>query len=168
MIKNICVALSLSLLSTVVLARSNVQYEVTITNITPGQTFTPQLLVTHPRSVQLFQAGSPASDSLEILAEDGNTGPITDDIVNEATDVQTIGGLLGPSSTRCFADFHHFTHQIARPYFVQFRLKLPTSTSHSYLQKPRTYVPNYCIKTQRLVLVLTQLMRLSHILGLMD
>ena len=99
MIKQSIAALSLTLASTVALAQPAVQYEVTLTNITPGQTFTPQLVVTHPKSVQLFQVGSAASASLEVLAEDGNTAPLTDDLVNEATDVVTIGGLLGPGES---------------------------------------------------------------------
>ena len=36
-------------------------YEVTVTNITPGQTFTPQMVVTHAADISLFQLGEPAS-----------------------------------------------------------------------------------------------------------
>ena len=75
------------------------KYEVTITNLTRGQAFTPQLVATHSRAVSLFQTGSPASLPLEILAEAGDTGPLTDALLAkpyEVADVQTIPGLLAP------------------------------------------------------------------------
>lgn len=77
-------------------------YEATITNITSGQTFTPQLLVTHKRSIQLFKVGQPASQELEILAEDGATQPLTDLLAglgNKVGDVQTIPDLLEPGES---------------------------------------------------------------------
>ncbi|MGH1487231.1 MAG: spondin domain-containing protein [Cellvibrionaceae bacterium] len=77
-------------------------YEVTITNITRGQTFTPQLVVTHNRNVQLFELGQPSSSELEILAEDGNTQPLTDllgSLGRKVGDVQTIAGLLEPGES---------------------------------------------------------------------
>ena len=74
-------------------------YQVSITNLTPGQTFTPQLLVTHPRHTRLFTLGEAASVELEILAEGGDTGPLTDSIGDAATDIETIPGLLGPGDT---------------------------------------------------------------------
>ena len=45
-------------------AQAETTYEVTITNVTRGQTFTPQLIVTHRRSVSLFTAGEPARAAL--------------------------------------------------------------------------------------------------------
>ena len=95
-------ALLLVLVSSVAMADSNyyrAKYEVTITNITPGQTFTPQLVVTHPKSVRLFKVGEPASTELEILAEAGDTEPLADAIKNAVFDTKTIGGLLGPGET---------------------------------------------------------------------
>lgn len=79
-----------------------IKYEVTITNITRGQTFTPQLVVTHNRRVQLFKVGTPASEELEILAEDGNTGPLTEVLLADqrnVSDAQTIDGLLAPGQS---------------------------------------------------------------------
>ena len=43
--------------------------EVTITNITKGQIFTPILAVAHARGASLFELGMPASNELEQLAE---------------------------------------------------------------------------------------------------
>lgn len=77
-------------------AIAQVDYEVTITNITPGQSFTPQLVVTHPGNAILFKLGEPASPELEMLAESGDTGPLTDLLSGIAVDITTIPGLLGP------------------------------------------------------------------------
>ena len=94
MLNKTLAALSLTLFAGSAIAQ--VDYEVTITNITPGQSFTPQLVVTHPGSVILFKLGEPASPELEILAEGGDTGPLTEALGGVAMDAQTIPGLLGP------------------------------------------------------------------------
>lgn len=81
---------------------ATLKYEVTITNLTRGQSFTPQLVATHSRAVSLFEAGAPASLPLEILAEGGDTGPLTDALLAqsyEVADVQTIPGLLAPGAS---------------------------------------------------------------------
>jgi hypothetical protein len=46
-------------------------YDVTITNITKAQTFTPILVFSHKPGVKLFSLGQPASVELEQLAEQG-------------------------------------------------------------------------------------------------
>ncbi len=77
-------------------------YEVTITNITKGQTFTPQLVVSHRANVALFELGAPASEELAILAEAGNTEPLTNVLASlgrRVSDVQTIAGLLAPGQS---------------------------------------------------------------------
>ncbi len=53
------------------------RFEVTVTNLTRGQQFTPILVAAHRRGVSLFKAGDPASPQLEILAEEGDTAPLT-------------------------------------------------------------------------------------------
>src|SRR5919109_1036550 len=52
------------------------RFEVTITNLTRGQTFTPIFAVSHKPGVGFFMGGQPASVPLEILAEAGDTAPI--------------------------------------------------------------------------------------------
>lgn len=74
-------------------------YEVTITNLTPGQSFTPQFLAVHSPGLDLFEIGEAASWELEQLAEGGATGPLTDIYVNASDDLVTIDGLLGPGET---------------------------------------------------------------------
>ena len=77
-------------------------FEVTITNLTKGQTFTPQLLTTHKRGIHLFEAGAPASLSLELLAEAGDTAPLSADLSSygaKVADIQTVPGLLPPGAS---------------------------------------------------------------------
>ncbi len=77
------------------------RYEVSITNITKGQTFTPILVATHRAGVRLFELGSEASLELETVAETGDTGPLAALLegLPEVGEVQVIGGLLGPGAT---------------------------------------------------------------------
>ena len=53
-------------------------YEVTITNLTPGQPITPPLLVTHGKDAGFFTVGEMASDEIQQLAENGNTAPLVE------------------------------------------------------------------------------------------
>ena len=53
-------------------AAKSQMYEVTITNLTPGQPITPPLLVTHSNDAGFFTPGEVASDELQQLAENGN------------------------------------------------------------------------------------------------
>ena len=74
-------------------------YEVTITNITKGQTFTPQLIATHDRHVEFFALGHPASAGVESMAESGSTAALTEEFMAhwyQVSEVKTIAGLLGP------------------------------------------------------------------------
>jgi len=51
--------------------------QVTVTNLTRGQIFTPLLVVSHNSHVRLFHAGKPASKELAALAEGGDVAPLT-------------------------------------------------------------------------------------------
>jgi hypothetical protein len=51
-------------------------YEVTVTNLTPGQPITPPLLVTHSYDEGIFSVGEMASSELQQLAENGNLEPL--------------------------------------------------------------------------------------------
>ena len=77
-------------------------YEVTITNITPGQTFTPILAVTHKASIGVFELGKSASPELATLAESGNVVPLSDLLdgaPRQVLDQTTGSGLLGPGES---------------------------------------------------------------------
>ncbi|MGH7408593.1 MAG: spondin domain-containing protein [Candidatus Methylomirabilales bacterium] len=53
------------------------KYEVTVSNLTRGQRFTPILVASHKGGVSNFTLGDSASSQLAFLAEDGGTGPLT-------------------------------------------------------------------------------------------
>ncbi|MCI0352363.1 MAG: spondin domain-containing protein [Acidobacteriales bacterium] len=59
-----------------VAAQEGPRFEVTITNLTRGQVFTPIFAASHKAGVSFFMAGQPSSVALEILAEGGDTVPI--------------------------------------------------------------------------------------------
>lgn len=89
------------LFSSAVLADGGANYEVTITNLTRAQTFTPILVASHREGVKIFELGSAASNELSTLAEGGDVGPLTaaleanDDVVDTANS----GGLLMPGAS---------------------------------------------------------------------
>ena len=60
------------------MGRKTATYEVTITNLTPGQPLTPPVVATHRRNVHLFRVGSAASFALQEIAENGNSTPMLD------------------------------------------------------------------------------------------
>lgn len=78
------------------------EFEVTITNLTRAQQFTPILVASHEEGVRLFELGDAASGELATLAETGGTGDLitlleSDSRVNE---VKAVGPLLEPGASR--------------------------------------------------------------------
>jgi hypothetical protein len=73
-------------------------YEVTVTNVTRGQTFTPILVATHRAGVRLFELGQPASPEMATLAEEGDTAPLAARLsgLRGVKDVVSSGALLPP------------------------------------------------------------------------
>lgn len=91
------------------------QYEVTIINITKGETFTPILSATHKSSIQFFELGNPSSEPLAILAESGDVMPLKDvldgsDLVADTTSTQ---GLLAPGNAVTFKIFGDRTSRLS-------------------------------------------------------
>lgn len=84
-----------------VFADNSPRYEVTITNLTRGQQFTPVLVASHKQGVSLFNAGDAASPELATLAEEGNTGPLTTLLsgMPEVRDITSSTGLLDPGKS---------------------------------------------------------------------
>jgi len=81
-----------------------VNYEVTVTNLTYNQRFTPLLLASHKPTVAFFQLGAPARPELRTLAEEGNVAPLKA-ALDSLPDVQaTVAGdsLLDPGKTITF------------------------------------------------------------------
>jgi hypothetical protein len=70
-------------------------YEVTITNITSNQVFSPPILVSHRSGISLFELGEAASDELALMAEDGDTSSLAAVLAQQA-DVNDIVLADGP------------------------------------------------------------------------
>lgn len=85
-------------------ASESKNYEVTITNLTKGQIFTPVLAATHKSSIAFFELGEPAGDELELLAEDGATDPLNDLLLSVPDLVQDTSGT-GPIMPGASASF---------------------------------------------------------------
>jgi hypothetical protein len=82
-------------------ASAAAKYEVTITNLTRAQTFTPIMVVSHKPGFKLFTLGTSASDELAALAEDGDEVPLTGvaNVDPSVIDVSDSGGLLTPGAS---------------------------------------------------------------------
>jgi Spondin_N. len=78
------------------------RFEVTVTNLTNAQQFTPLLVATHRAGVRLFELGAPASEQLATLAEEGDTAPLSALLAasGDVGDVVTSPGLLDPGATK--------------------------------------------------------------------
>jgi len=75
-------------------------YEITVTNITQGEIFTPILVASHPHGVKLFALGHAASTELAMLAEGGDTAPLSALLLSEgAHDVATADDVLPPGAS---------------------------------------------------------------------
>ncbi len=57
-------------------------FQVTVSNLTNGQTMSPAALIVHQTGFQIFEVGAPASVELEVLAEGGDNA----DLLNLADD----------------------------------------------------------------------------------
>ena len=86
-------------------AQSDARYNVTVTNLTKGQTFTPLLFATHTPAVRIFAPGTQASPQLAVLAEEGATDMLVTLLRGMTADVRevvTAGGLQTPAVSATF------------------------------------------------------------------
>ena len=67
-------------------------YEVTITNLTPGQPITPPLLVTHAKDAGFFTVGEMANNGIQQLAENGNPEPLVEMLQGKSGIVDIVQG----------------------------------------------------------------------------
>jgi archaellum component FlaF (FlaF/FlaG flagellin family) len=97
----VLVSLGVLLASAATVANADKHYEVTITNLTRTESFTPVLVASHRDGVSIFDLGSPASDELSALAEGGDTVPLTTALKADArvVDVQQSDDLLEPGAS---------------------------------------------------------------------
>ncbi len=91
-------------------------YAVTVTNLTRGETFTPIMVATHKKGTHVFNLGQPASPELAAIAEGGDFGPLSTQLLDSgvAYDVASNGGLLAPGASTTIMvktadDFRHVT-----------------------------------------------------------
>ena len=84
-------------------------YEVTITNLTPGQPITPPLLVTHSKDVGLFTVGEMAGNEIQQLAENGNLGPLVTSLQGKSGVLDIVQGTapLVPANNPGNTGFSH-------------------------------------------------------------
>lgn len=77
------------------------KFEVTITNLTAAQTFTPILVATAKRGVHIFELGQPASLPMQHLAEAGDTSQLTTELMQSSgvLDIETASGPLAPGAS---------------------------------------------------------------------
>ncbi len=77
------------------------KYEVTITNITKGEAFTPILSATHKSSISFFELGAVASEPLTTIAESGDIAPLKAVLDGSplVRDTANTDGLLEPGNT---------------------------------------------------------------------
>ncbi len=76
-------------------------YNVTVTNLTASQIFTPLLFVSHSPAVSLFQVGESASVELEEVAEGGSTMALSDFLgaSGMVADIQAATDVLAPGQS---------------------------------------------------------------------
>jgi len=76
-------------------------WEVTVTNLTHGNHFTPIVMTAHPHDVNLFKVGQTASTAMEHLAECGHTDPLlaTADVGAADDDTKVTAGVLAPGES---------------------------------------------------------------------
>jgi len=85
------------------------RFEITITNLTRDQTFTPVLVASHRLGVRLFELGQPATAQLVVLAEEGDVGPLmtllqaNPNVFDVTFTGPPPGGFVGPGQTRTIA-----------------------------------------------------------------
>ena len=76
------------------------QWDVTITNLTHGNYFTPLLVAAHPSSMHLYQLGSSASASLRLMAECGDITSLVTELGSSVDKSENpAGGVLAPGSS---------------------------------------------------------------------
>lgn len=78
-------------------------WDVSVTNLTNGNHFTPLLLTAHDHDTHIFEVGMPASLPIEHMAECGHLNPLLATMEVGAIDADTIanpaGGLLNPGDS---------------------------------------------------------------------
>jgi hypothetical protein len=88
-----------------------VELEISITNLTQGNYFTPRLVVAHTSEADLFEVGTTASTALAWVAEAG----VIMDGQNAASVGQNFESVLGPADTDNGSNTWHFFGGLVAP-----------------------------------------------------
>ncbi len=93
------ILVSLALMSSA--AAHSAQLDVQITNLTRGSWFTPFIVAAHVPDMNVFSSGSPASASLQAMAEGGDISGLSADLtaINATLSENPAGGLLMPGAS---------------------------------------------------------------------
>ena len=87
------------------------QYLVTIENMTTGQVFSPGVIATHTKAANVWEVGSPASEGIRKIAEDGDEAtavrelsaePGVFQVISTQAPINRIGGPAGLPRSRTF------------------------------------------------------------------
>ncbi|MEM7612726.1 MAG: spondin domain-containing protein [Pseudomonadota bacterium] len=81
--------------------KHGITYEITISNITAGQPFTPPVIAVHNRRAEVFSVGDPASEGVRQIAENGNNAPLVSALSSNPDVRQVIEGtapIVPPSN----------------------------------------------------------------------
>ncbi len=98
------------------LAQGTRTFEVTITNLTGGQIFSPPIVLAHDNDFNLFTLGEPASEALTGLAEDGDTSGLVDMAENMPSIygyAMADGPVLPGTSAVVEIDTHHTAKRLS-------------------------------------------------------
>ncbi len=99
--KRLTQVLTLSALLVGAGSAAQAQWQITITNATNNQIISPPIVVSHSPGVDLFEAGSPASDELAAVAEDADSAALLALLGSTAgvTDFAIAGDVLLPGDS---------------------------------------------------------------------
>ena len=99
--------------------------DLTLTNLTHGSHFTPLLVVAHPNTLHLFQAGTTASANVQAMAEGGDISGLVSEVDAAGADKVTnpAAGVLAPGVSTSFS----LTHSDANNYLSVVAMVLPTN-----------------------------------------
>lgn len=74
-------------------------FEISITNITRGQYFTPTIAAAHDPAARMFELGTTASSELQAIAEGGDIQGMSDLLNSIGAQVSSSNGLLAPGES---------------------------------------------------------------------
>jgi len=99
-LKNVLVPLSVGLLASISVNANAAQWDVSITNLTHGNYFTPLLVTAHDSGSHLFEVGMAASGSLQAMAECGDLSGLLGTYPADADTIENpAAGLMNPGAT---------------------------------------------------------------------